>query len=118
SFIASLSFTFFFFQAEDGIRVFHVTGVQTCALPISKLDQVLPSRLRERTTAIASSTVFVARPASGRVSPDQLLVLAQGCRDLERSEERRVGRRGELRRCRRARKKMRKKTGRMRELMK
>src|SRR5690606_39580877 len=23
------------FQAEDGIRVFHVTGVQTCALPIS-----------------------------------------------------------------------------------
>src|SRR5690606_40751775 len=25
---------FFFFQAEDGIRVFHVTGVQTCALPI------------------------------------------------------------------------------------
>src|SRR6266511_5061986 len=26
---------FFFFQAEDGIRAFHVTGVQTCALPIS-----------------------------------------------------------------------------------
>src|SRR5690625_5575472 len=25
----------FFFQAEDGIRVGHVTGVQTCALPIS-----------------------------------------------------------------------------------
>src|SRR5690606_40289501 len=25
----------FFFQAEDGIRDFHVTGVQTCALPIS-----------------------------------------------------------------------------------
>src|SRR5690606_39729408 len=25
---------YFFFQAEDGIRVFHVTGVQTCALPI------------------------------------------------------------------------------------
>src|SRR5690606_37843321 len=25
----------FFFQAEDGIRGFHVTGVQTCALPIS-----------------------------------------------------------------------------------
>src|SRR6266511_5775641 len=25
---------FFFFQAEDGIRAFHVTGVQTCALPI------------------------------------------------------------------------------------
>src|SRR5436309_10302266 len=28
-------FFFFFFQAEDGIRDFHVTGVQTCALPIS-----------------------------------------------------------------------------------
>src|SRR5690606_15343435 len=29
---------FFFFQAEDGIRDFHVTGVQTCALPIFKRD--------------------------------------------------------------------------------
>src|SRR5439155_6656373 len=27
-------FVFFFFQAEDGIRDGHVTGVQTCALPI------------------------------------------------------------------------------------
>src|SRR2546429_9353936 len=27
---------FFFFQAEDGIRDVAVTGVQTCALPISK----------------------------------------------------------------------------------
>src|SRR5438067_4596648 len=26
---------FFFFQAEDGIRYRNVTGVQTCALPIS-----------------------------------------------------------------------------------
>src|SRR5690606_11688803 len=33
---------FFFFQAEDGIRDFHVTGVQTCALPILTMD--LPSR--------------------------------------------------------------------------
>src|SRR2546425_7348089 len=32
---------FFFFQAEDGIRDKLVTGVQTCALPISN-----PSRLR------------------------------------------------------------------------
>src|SRR5579883_3072388 len=29
---------FFFFQAEDGIRAFHVTGVQTCALPILQRD--------------------------------------------------------------------------------
>src|SRR6266496_5195903 len=28
---------FFFFQAEDGIRFLYVTGVQTCALPISRL---------------------------------------------------------------------------------
>src|SRR2546427_1791820 len=32
---------FFFFQAEDGIRDLTVTGVQTCALPISALLQVL-----------------------------------------------------------------------------
>src|SRR5256885_11885924 len=29
---------FFFFQAEDGIRDYKVTGVQTCALPISGVD--------------------------------------------------------------------------------
>src|SRR5690606_40760721 len=29
---------YFFFQAEDGIRDFHVTGVQTCALPIYAVD--------------------------------------------------------------------------------
>src|SRR5690606_18149762 len=32
-------FFFFFFQAEDGIRDFHVTGVQTCALPICTRQQ-------------------------------------------------------------------------------
>src|SRR5215204_6782957 len=32
-------FFFFFFQAEDGIRVHCVTGVQTCALPISPGQQ-------------------------------------------------------------------------------
>src|SRR3989454_2098360 len=31
-------FFFFFFQAEDGIRDYKVTGVQTCALPISRLS--------------------------------------------------------------------------------
>src|SRR3712207_7611336 len=30
-------FLFFFFQAEDGIRDIGVTGVQTCALPISSV---------------------------------------------------------------------------------
>src|SRR5438874_4897903 len=33
--LAQLLFFFFFFQAEDGIRDLYVTGVQTCALPIS-----------------------------------------------------------------------------------
>src|SRR5256885_13172447 len=31
------SILFFFFQAEDGIRDYKVTGVQTCALPICQL---------------------------------------------------------------------------------
>src|SRR5690606_40422745 len=34
----------FFFQAEDGIRVFHVTGVQTCALPIWATRDPAPRR--------------------------------------------------------------------------
>src|SRR5690606_40887084 len=42
SFTLLLPFFFFFFQAEDGIRDFHVTGVQTCALPICA------ARLRRR----------------------------------------------------------------------
>src|SRR3989449_7835144 len=35
-----LFFFFFFFQAEDGIRDVAVTGVQTCALPISRAKLV------------------------------------------------------------------------------
>src|SRR5205807_7278496 len=31
---AGQNWSFFFFQAEDGIRDYKVTGVQTCALPI------------------------------------------------------------------------------------
>ena len=31
----------FFFQAEDGIRDYDVTGVQTCALPICTIEPVL-----------------------------------------------------------------------------
>src|SRR2546422_2277304 len=34
--LSLLSIFFFFFQAEDGIRDVAVTGVQTCALPISR----------------------------------------------------------------------------------
>src|SRR5690554_6955186 len=40
--LSKLSFVFFFFQAEDGIRDADVTGVQTCALPISEGVFLLP----------------------------------------------------------------------------
>src|SRR5690625_8011946 len=33
---------YFFFQAEDGIRDGHVTGVQTCALPILYMREIAP----------------------------------------------------------------------------
>src|SRR2546430_6123442 len=42
---------FFFFQAEDGIRDLTVTGVQTCALPIS--CQLLRERSSESETILA-----------------------------------------------------------------
>src|SRR5690606_40146769 len=41
---------FFFFQAEDGIRDFHVTGVQTCALPISASSTSATTASRSRST--------------------------------------------------------------------
>src|SRR5256885_7118418 len=42
--VRSCSF-FFFFQAEDGIRDYKVTGVQTCALPIcSRGRRAVPGR--------------------------------------------------------------------------
>src|SRR5256885_12393235 len=42
---------FYFFQAEDGIRDYKVTGVQTCALPISRRARSaagVDARARER----------------------------------------------------------------------
>src|SRR2546426_5277166 len=47
SFLLTLPYIifFFFFQAEDGIRDYKVTGVQTCALPISPPPP--PSRPRK-----------------------------------------------------------------------
>src|SRR5256885_6602378 len=49
---------FFFFQAEDGIRDYKVTGVQTCALPIcsimpGKVNPVIP----EATTMVAAQVI-------------------------------------------------------------
>src|SRR5690606_29899500 len=47
----------FFFQAEDGIRDFHVTGVQTCALPIS--EALAPVELDERQQALVPAKLDV-----------------------------------------------------------
>src|SRR5256885_10896287 len=38
----------FFFQAEDGIRDYKVTGVQTCALPISSFEEEIRQRREGR----------------------------------------------------------------------
>src|SRR6266446_1405481 len=42
---------FFFFQAEDGIRDYKVTGVQTCALPILLEGGIRKAGNRVRITA-------------------------------------------------------------------
>src|SRR2546426_6913874 len=47
-------FFFFFFQAEDGIRDYKVTGVQTCALPI------LRSGTRQELGVLAGRRVVAA----------------------------------------------------------
>ena len=45
---ADCTFMVFFFQAEDGIRDYDVTGVQTCALPISVVVEQLRGFLEDR----------------------------------------------------------------------
>src|SRR5215204_1223575 len=49
----------FFFQAEDGIRDHCVTGVQTCALPISRLAQAF-AMLNKLNGAAESVVKFAA----------------------------------------------------------
>src|SRR6202521_6297016 len=49
--IVAMILFFFFFQAEDGIRDSEVTGVQTCALPIS----VVAVSLDRKSTRLNSS---------------------------------------------------------------
>ena len=70
----------FFFQAEDGIRDRLVTGVQTCALPISSLQAALRVVYGkgERQPAETSISVDADRTPRARAA-------------LKRSEERRVG---------------------------
>src|SRR5690625_3785027 len=50
------SLLIFFFQAEDGIRDGHVTGVQTCALPISSREI---QRVRQMMAQVADKDVSV-----------------------------------------------------------
>src|SRR5256885_6814653 len=66
---------FFFFQAEDGIRDYKVTGVQTCALPISspgRPQEFLPIacgsarvRVQHRVAVGCEQLKFVVEGAAG-----------------------------------------------------
>src|SRR5207245_5739932 len=79
AFFICFVFFFFFFQAEDGIRDATVTGVQTCALPISR---PVRRRTRERLVRVFSAErdeLVLARDAGEHLSV------------RHRSEERRVG---------------------------
>src|SRR5439155_1300288 len=51
----------FFFQAEDGIRDGHVTGVQTCALPISFAVEIAKSFAAEVTGVCSTKNVDLVR---------------------------------------------------------
>src|SRR5204863_5748049 len=87
----------FFFQAEDGIRALYVTGVQTCALPISgSLGCLSPRRhlvFEERGTpgvavAIGSQGFRLITRERGAYHLPELRARIEG---IPRSEERRVG---------------------------
>src|SRR3712207_332117 len=56
------SLFFFFFQAEDGIRDIGVTGVQTCALPISEFITVI-RELADQTNLLALNAAIEAARA-------------------------------------------------------
>src|SRR5437868_11373306 len=61
-------FVFFFFQAEDGIRDRNVTGVQTCALPISfSGGEEFTNNLKvlKRATIVGETTGGGAHPVRG-----------------------------------------------------
>src|SRR5688500_20199749 len=79
----------FFFQAEDGIRDYKVTGVQTCALPISEAEEAARQRrdaeARERDQKVAAA---VSAAEHSGAHEDALRHLNEA---LARSEERRVG---------------------------
>src|SRR5256885_8180434 len=72
---------FFFFQAEDGIRYYKVTGVQTCALPILATAVFLSA-------SVGSSFDFPEPSPAPRPGPPPAPAPQP---KPERSEERRVG---------------------------
>src|SRR5690606_40790950 len=91
---------FFFFQAEDGIRDFHVTGVQTCALPIfntsdlgvAKPDPEVFRLIMDRVGVEAPASMFVDDHPENVQSAAALGMRAHLYKDAaSRSEERRVG---------------------------
>src|SRR5256885_3884712 len=89
---SSVSFLFFFFfQAEDGIRDYKVTGVQTCALPIYPRRPSADPRDRRRggLRPPPAARASFAHNGSSTMTRDTLDFLK---RLLDtRSEERRVG---------------------------
>src|SRR6266446_7474127 len=65
---------FFFFQAEDGIRDYKVTGVQTCALPISafcaRTSDAAPTTTTTAAPTINPRSIWSNVPSTGwRYSP-------------------------------------------------
>src|SRR2546428_9565262 len=60
---------FFFFQAEDGIRDLIVTGVQTCALPISATAEAGELDVRRRTEAERRRDLLEDYERAGRHAP-------------------------------------------------
>src|SRR5688500_19899483 len=69
---------FFFFQAEDGIRDYKVTGVQTCALPISRAIRARSAARAE--VSWASSSAARARRVSYRERVRSLRVVTRAPR--------------------------------------
>jgi predicted DNA-binding transcriptional regulator YafY len=62
-----------------------VSGYEDAAIAaMTKLEQVLPARLRERVLALNAATVLVRSGAVPNVDPEVLLTVAQGCRRPER----------------------------------
>src|SRR5256885_3234854 len=75
----------FFFQAEDGIRDYKVTGVQTCALPISHRSRPLRILFFHREADTVECCLQELKKAQFVVSADTALDLTQ-CTEQLRSQ--------------------------------